>query len=153
MTIKKKTSRLPKGEDIKAGQSQRLAPNALDEYYYQVAVEYPKYTQCQILDKAIELAGSESVATKQWANMIHGRLRERIAIATRNAADDLKRLCVSELEDLIRNAESESVKLGAIIHGSKDLFPNVSIKKEQSLAEIESELESVKKELGEERVH
>jgi len=138
-----------KGAELTDTPSNRLKPCALDEHYFQVALEYPKMTQRECLQKAMELAGREGIATKQQANTIHDRLRDRINIEATKIANDIKYLSVSRLRDILVRDELDNLLLGAIQTGTKDLFPNVSVKKTQTIDDINSEISNLLKKTAE----
>ncbi len=149
MTVKKVIQKKLKGAELLSEKGNRLSPGALDEYYYQVALEYPKLTQRECLQKAMDDNGHKAIATKQHANVIHDRLRDKINIESQKIANDIKYLRVSRLRDILVRDELDNLLLGAIQTGTKDLFPNVSIKKVQTIDDIDSEIQRLQDEIAE----
>ena len=135
--------------ELRAGKSNRLKPGAVDEHYIECALEYPFAKNIDNLRKAYELAGIDQVATRQRAYEIHERLRDRIDTELLKKAKDARRMGLTVLMDLAQNADSESVKAQVSTTLTKDLFPNVSIKKTQTIEEIDAEIAQLQKELNE----
>ena len=148
---KSKGKRKPlKGAELSDTPSKRLKPGALDEYYFQAAMEYPKMTQKECMQKAIEMSGCEGTeATKQHASKIHDRLRDRINTEATKIANDIKYLSVSRLRDILVRDELDNLLLGAIQTGTKDLFPNVSVKKTQTIDDIDKAIEEKQRQIAE----
>ncbi len=149
MTIKKGKDKQLKGAELSDTPSNRLKPCALDEPYFQTALEYPRLTQRECLQKAMDSMEYEGIATKQQANVIHDRLRDKINIESQKIANDIKYLSVSRLRDILVRDELDNLLLGAIQTGTKDLFPNVSIKKVQTIDDIDSDIQRLQDEIAE----
>ena len=149
-----KKKKLLKGAECTNTASGRLKPGALDEYVYQVALEFPRITQFDCLKRAITNAdldndGYAATATKQQAQAIFERIRPRLVIAAQRIASDIKLLAMSRLKNMLEDeATVGSNLLGAITLSTKDLFPNVSIKKVQSKDELDTEINKLLKEQG-----
>ena len=120
-----------KADELRAGKSNRLKPGAVDEHYIECALEYPFAKNIDNLRLAYELAGIDQVATSQRAYEIHERLRDRIDTELLKKAKDARRMGLTVLMKLAETADSESVKAQVATTLTKDLFPNVSIKKEE----------------------
>jgi hypothetical protein len=136
-------------KELRAGKSNRLKPGAIDEHYIECALEYPFAKNIDNLRMAYELAGVDQLATSQRAYEIHERLRDRIDTELLKKAKDARRMGLTVLMDLAQNADSESVKAQVSTTLTKDLFPNVSIKKTQTIEEIDAEIEQLQRELNE----
>jgi len=135
--------------ELRAGKSNRLKPGAVDEHYIDCALECPFAKNIDNLRKAYEMAGIDQVATRQRAYEIHERLRDRIDTELLKKAKDARRMGLTVLMDLAQNADSESVKAQVSTTLTKDLFPDVSVKKTQTIEEIDAEIAQLQKELNE----
>ena len=130
MTSKAGTKK-PKGAELRDTPTEQLKHKALDSYYVDAYLENPKLAQVDVLRIAMKDAEIEGNATRQFAYLIHDRNRDKINTEMVKLASDLKNLSISVIKDLMINSDSDSVKLSAAQTGTKDIFPNVSIKKEE----------------------
>lgn len=146
MTKKQKKLR---GAELTDTPSQRLKPGALDEYYLEAALEYPGKSQKDLLQIAMDRAGHNGKATKQHAYKIADRMRDRIIVEAEKLATDIKYLGVSRLKEMLTDETvTGSTLLGAITLSTKDIFPNVSIKKEQTIDELDKEIDRLQQEIN-----
>jgi hypothetical protein len=148
MTNKTKQKKL-KASEMRDTSTGQLKNKAIDPYYIEAYLENPKLSQHDVLKLAMQEAGIEGNATRQFANLVHDRNRAQINEGIVKLASDLKNLSISVIKDLMINSESDSVRLSAAQTGTKDLFPNVSIKKEQTIDSIDDEIEQLQKEINE----
>ena len=137
------------GDELRDTPTGMLKPKAIDPYYIEAYIENPKLSQHDCLKLAMIDAGITGNATRQHANLIHDRNRDEINKAMVKKAGDLKNLAISVIEDLMKNASSESVKLAAAQTGTKDLFPNVSIKEIKTIDSIDDEITRLTNEISE----
>ena len=142
MTKQSKQKQL-KGSAIRDTPTGILKHKALDSYYVNAYLENPKLSHVDVLRMAMINAECTGNATRQMAYDIHDRNRETINTEMVKLASDLKNLSISVIKDLMINADSESVKLSAAQTGTKDLFPNVSIRKESTIDDLDHEIEQL----------
>ncbi len=128
--------------------SGRMKRGALDNYYVESYIDNPELSQLDVLRLAMITAKIPDTATRQHAYQIHDRNRDKINTEMVKVASDLRNLSVSVIKHLMVNAESESVRLSAAQTGTKDLFPNVSIKKTQTVDDIDSEIQRLQDEIA-----
>jgi len=126
-----------KGAECTDTLSGRLKPGIIDQYYIDVYINNPKMSQHDVLKLAMIDAEIPGNTTRQWANKIHDRNRDEINKAMVKIASDLKNLSISVIKDLMLNADSESVRLSAAQTGTKDIFPNVSIKTVKTIDDLD----------------
>ncbi len=129
-----------KGAECFETASGRMKPGALDEYYRDAYLDNPKLSQLDVLKLAMIEAEIPDTATRQHAYQIHDRNRERINAELVKLSGDLKNLSISVIKDLMINSDSDSVKLAAAQTGTKDLFPNVSVKKVQTIDDLDQDI-------------
>jgi len=138
-----------KGKDLLDSKGDRLSPGALDGYYIEAYMDNPKLSQHDVLKLAMINAEHPGNATRQHAYQIHDRNRDKINTAMVKVASDLKNLSISVIKDLMLNSDSDSVKLSAAQTGTKDLFPNVSVKKTQTIDDLNDDISRLLKETAE----
>jgi len=137
------------GSELLDTPSGMMKRGAIDSYYVESYLDNPKLSQLDVLRLAMINAGIPDTATRQHAYRIHDRNRDKINAEMVKLASDLKNLSVSVIRDLMVNADSESVKLSAAQTGCKDLFPNVSVKKTQTIDDLNCEISNLLKETAE----
>jgi len=117
----------------------RIKTGALDQHYIDSALEYPFAKKIDLMRYAIESAEltEQLTATRQRAYEMHERLRDQIDAELLKKAKDARRMGLTTLMKLCEEAESESVKAQVATTLTKDLFPNVSVKKVQTIDDIE----------------
>ena len=147
MTKEKLIEDFKKEAEYRAGKSQRLRPGALDKHYIDACMDYPFESQQKNLQRAMDEAGIEGTATRQRANEIHERLRDKIDKELVKIARDAKRKGLKKLVQLCENAQSETVQLSAATTLTKDLFPDIAITKEESYEDLDQILERNTEEL------
>ena len=125
----------------------RLIPRALDDLYIQAYLDNPT-NKTKALQTAFKAAGIEKNATKQRAHEIHARLREQIDRHLALMARDYKALGLQKIAYLAEHAEAENVQLAAARELTKDLLPDVQIVKEQTLEDIDAELQAIEAEIA-----
>ncbi len=147
MTNKAKKKQLT-GDEMRDTPTGMLKHKALDSHYVTAYLENPKLCQLDVLKLAMINSECTGTATRQRAYEIHDRNREVINTEMVKLASDLKNLSISVIKELMVNADSESVRLSAAQTGTKDLFPNVSIRKETTASDIDESIKGHMQEIA-----
>ena len=123
---------------------------SLDQHYIDAYLNNPKAGKTAALKAAYKAAGiTDKKATRQRAYDLHNRLREDIDGQLIKLAKDAKALGLNKLIDLCQNAENENVQLSAATTLTKDLFPNISIRKVETIEDIDAQLKAIEDEIQE----
>jgi len=140
-----------KGDDCFTDSGGRIKAGVLDEHYISAALEYPFAKKIDLLRYAIESAeiGDRLTASYQRACEIHDRLLDKIDTAVIKLAKDARRMGLTTIMELCENAESEAVRSTMATTLTKDLFPNVSVKKTQTIDDLNGEISNLLKETAE----
>ena len=125
-----------------------MKQGAIDSYYIEAYLDNPKLSQLDVLKLAMINAEHTGKATRQHAYVIHDRNRDKINSEMVKLASDLKNLSISVIKELMIKAESESVRLSAAQTGTKDLFPNVSVSKQVTIDDIDSEIKQLEQDIA-----
>ncbi len=148
MTKAKDKKQLPQGDECLTDSGERLRPGILDDHYLDAALEYPAAPKTELLRHAIKSAGLTMAATKQKAYEMHERLRDKIDAEVIKLAQDAKLMGLSKIMYLCEHAKSETVQGAMATTLTKDLFPNVSIRKETTASDLDESIKGHMQEIA-----
>lgn len=120
----------------------KVRKGILDEYYIAQYLERPS-SYISVLKRVYEEVGIDKKATAIFASSLHKRLRPQIEEKLLEFDLDDKALGRSVLRELCSNADSESVKASTATTLSKGLYPDVIVKKDMSLDDINKEIDKL----------
>ena len=145
----KVTDNKQKESTLLVGKQNRVSANSVDEHYIKHYLDKTAKGQRAALQSAYDELGIDKVATTQRAYEIHNRLRDDINKQLVIISSDDKALGRSVLRDLAQNAESESVKASTAQTLAKGLYNEVVITKDETITDIDSELQSIQQQIKE----
>jgi len=148
MTKEQAIKEFNKDTDLRAGESQRLKPGALDEKYIDAYLDNPFKGKTEALRTAMSEAGLEGNATRQRAYDIHERLRDRIEVAMIKLASDARALGLNKLIALL-DADSESIQAQVATTLTKSVFPDVQVTKQETIEDIDEAIRKAEEEISE----
>ena len=148
MTKDKAIEQFKKESAFYAESGSRLKNGALDELYIAAYEKNPIAKKIDLLREAMNAAGLDSNrASRQRAYEIHNRLSDELEKRLLRAVKDARRLGLNVILELAQNADSESVKAQCALAITKDLMPDIQITKQETIEDIDRELEQLETEL------
>lgn len=138
---------MQKESEYYADSGYRLKNGALDQHYIEAYEKNPLSKKIDLLRSAIQSAGVDIKATRQRAYELHNRLSEELERRLLRAVKDARRLGLNVVMDLAQNADSESVKATCGLALTKDIMPDVTVTKQESIEDIDKELEQIEQDI------
>ena len=145
--------------DNKVRKLGRLPEGALDDYYIEsfldqpgnkskaYLIAYERYcVDCK--QQGIEPHNINKDYARQYAKVLHERLRDRIQSELYRLSEDDQSLGRSVLRDLAKNATSESVQATCASQLAKGLYPDIQITKQESIEDIDQELKQLEQQIN-----
>jgi len=147
MTKEQMIDDMQKESELYAESGNRLKNGALDDHYIEAYEKNPLSKKIDLLRTAIKSAGISMQATRQRAYEIHNRLSETLEKRLMRAVKDARRLGLNVVMELAQKSESDSVRATCGLALTKDIMPDVTISKQESIEDIDKELEQIEEDI------